>query len=110
VGSSWKDAGQEQRNQLAHTIFESLRIEDNTIKGVTPRIEFTPLLVLNHLTHLAQAADASLLEEKCQLCRTSGSDGDSIITSDFFTVNLLEIQKILTRFSSLLLPLKLAIM
>jgi hypothetical protein len=75
VGTSWKDAGQEQRNQLAHTIFESLRIEDRTRRGVTPRIEFTPLLVLNHLTHLAQAADASLLEEKCQLCSTYGSDG-----------------------------------
>jgi site-specific DNA recombinase len=49
VGEAWRSATQEQRNKLAKTLFESIRIEDRTIKGVTPQIEFTPLLVLNHL-------------------------------------------------------------
>src|SRR5436305_3564735 len=75
VGVSWQEASHEQRNQLASTIFETLRVEGANIKGVTPRIEFTPLLVLNHLTHLAQAADDSLVQGSCQQCSTYGSDG-----------------------------------
>ncbi len=52
VGSAWHDATQEQRNRLAHTLFETIRVEDRTIKGITPQIEFTPLLLLNHLNRL----------------------------------------------------------
>ncbi len=49
VGEAWKQANQEQRNKLAKTLFESIRIENTKIKGVTPQIEYTPLFVLNNL-------------------------------------------------------------
>jgi hypothetical protein len=51
VGLAWRSANQEQRNRLARTLFEAIRVEDRNIKGVTPQIEFTPLLVLNHYTN-----------------------------------------------------------
>lgn len=51
---SWRDSTQEQRNRLAHALFEQIRVGNDKIKGVTPQIEFTPLLVLSHLTQLAQ--------------------------------------------------------
>lgn len=63
VGQAWKDAGPEQRNRLAKTLFESIRIEDSTIKGVTPQLEFTPLLVLDHF------------KKRQGSFRKSGSDG-----------------------------------
>ena len=47
VGQAWREANQEQRNRLAKTLFDNIRIEDRTIKGVTPQMEFTPLLVLS---------------------------------------------------------------
>lgn len=63
MGEAWKNASQEQRNRMARTLSESIRVKDGTIKGVTPQMEFTPLLVLNHF-------------EKCQgSFRKSGSDG-----------------------------------
>ena len=69
VGVAWRDANQEQRNRLAKTIFEGIRIEDRTIKGVTPHIEFTPLLVLNDYQN-------KNLHPECQGGgRKCGSDG-----------------------------------
>jgi site-specific DNA recombinase len=68
VGEAWRHASQEQRNRLAKTLFENIRVEDRTIKGVTPQIEFTPLLVLNHLN--------KNLHPECQGGgRKCGSDG-----------------------------------
>jgi site-specific DNA recombinase len=69
VGKAWRDATQEQRNRLARTLFEGIRVENHMIKGVTPHIEFTPLLVLSH--HLNQN-----LHPECQGGgRNCGSDG-----------------------------------
>ncbi len=70
VGKAWSDATQEQRNRLAKTLFEGLRVEDRTIKGVTPQIEFTPLLVLS------DHQNKSLHQTECQGGgRKCGSDG-----------------------------------
>jgi hypothetical protein len=41
VGDAWRDATQEQRNRLAGTLFETIRVEDRRIMGITPQIEFT---------------------------------------------------------------------
>jgi hypothetical protein len=74
VGKAWRDATQEQRNRLAKTLFEGIRIENHSIKGVTPQIEFTPLLVLSD--HLNKN-----LHPECQGGgRRCGSDGDCTVT------------------------------
>lgn len=49
LGAAWRDATQEQRNKLAKTLFDNIRVEDGIIRGVTPTSEFTPLLVLNNI-------------------------------------------------------------
>jgi site-specific DNA recombinase len=41
VGNAWRDATQEQRNRLAKVLFESIRVENHNIKGVTPQTELT---------------------------------------------------------------------
>jgi hypothetical protein len=72
VGLAWRSANQEQRNRLARTLFEAIRVEDRTIKGVTPQIEFTPLLVLNHYANRG----SQNLHPECQGGgRKCGSDG-----------------------------------
>jgi site-specific DNA recombinase len=80
VGEAWRSANQEQRNKLAKTLFESIRIEDRTIKGVTPQIEFTPLLVLNHLSQDFHPTNRQGGSRKC------GSDrirtGDLVLDRD----------------------------
>jgi len=52
IGEAWRHATPEQGNRLAHTLFESLRVEDRAIEGLTPQAEFTPLLVLSHQPRL----------------------------------------------------------
>ncbi len=80
IGEAWRSANQEQRNKLAKTLFESIRIEDRTIKGVTPQIEFTPLLVLNHLNQDFHPTERQGGSRKC------GSDrirtGDLVLDRD----------------------------
>lgn len=49
IGVAWADATPDQRNRLAKTLFDDVRVEDGKIKGITPTPEFTPLLVLSHL-------------------------------------------------------------
>jgi site-specific DNA recombinase len=80
IGEAWRNANQEQRNRLGKTLFESIRIEDRTIKGVTPHIEFTPLLVLNHLNQNPHLTECQGGGRKC------GSDrirtGDLVLDRD----------------------------
>jgi hypothetical protein len=45
VREAWRTASRDQHNWLANTHFEGIRIEGRTIKGGTPQIEFTPLLL-----------------------------------------------------------------
>lgn len=49
IGAAWHDATQEQRNKLAKTLFDKIRVEDGIIRGITPTSEFAPLLVLNNI-------------------------------------------------------------
>lgn len=44
---SWQETNQEQRNQLARTLFEKIRVENHEIRGITPTSEFIPLLTLS---------------------------------------------------------------
>src|SRR5436190_16591663 len=75
VGQAWRDATQEQRNRLVKILFEVIRIGDHTIKGVTPQVEFTPLLVLSDRLNKS-------LHPRCQGGgRKCGSDGIRTVNS-----------------------------
>lgn len=74
IGKAWREGNQEQKQRLAQTLFNSNRVENDTIKGVTPQIEFTPLLVLNQLEQMSSLRNDEPLE-KAQKSSRSGSDG-----------------------------------
>lgn len=48
VANVWKEASQEQRNELANTLFEQIWIEDNKVIGVEPREELKPFFQLSY--------------------------------------------------------------
>lgn len=47
VADAWREANQEQRNKLAKTLFEQIRVEDQKVVAVKPRPEFEPFFKLN---------------------------------------------------------------
>jgi site-specific DNA recombinase len=62
LSQAWRDADHEQRNRLAKTLFESIRVEDGRIMGITPANEFTPLLVLSHFFRRRRKDDGLVSE------------------------------------------------
>ena len=51
VAYGWEQGNQEQRNRLAHTLFEKIIIEDNRVTGVIPRRELEPFFRLSYEDH-----------------------------------------------------------
>jgi hypothetical protein len=47
VRSAWNAATQKERNQLARTLLESIRIDGDQAVGIKPRVAFTPFFRLN---------------------------------------------------------------
>ena len=52
VSAAWQEATQEQRNRLAHTLFEEIIIDHNKVIGVKPRSELKPFFQLSYEEHL----------------------------------------------------------
>jgi hypothetical protein len=52
VADAWREAGQEQRNKLAGTLFEEIRVENTRVAAVKPREELKPLFQLSYDEHL----------------------------------------------------------
>lgn len=47
VRDSWDVADQDERNRLARTLFEDIRVQGHQVVGVRPRAEFAPFFRLN---------------------------------------------------------------
>ena len=48
VGAAWPEANEQQRNELARTLFER-SLENQTVRGVTPKPELKPFFDLQYL-------------------------------------------------------------
>ena len=48
IPDAWKEGTQEQRNKLARSLLEQIRIEHNRLVFVKPRPEFEPFFKLNY--------------------------------------------------------------
>ena len=48
VADAWNAASQEQRNKLAHCLFQEVWIKDKEVVGVRPQTELRPFFDLNH--------------------------------------------------------------
>ena len=81
VGASWRDATQEQRNQLAHTLFEKIRVENKVIKGLIPRIEFTPLLILSHINQLKKDTPQGVKFDTKKVSHTEATGFEPAVSS-----------------------------
>lgn len=51
VSDAWQEASQEQRNRLAGSLFEQIRVEGGRVVLVKPRAELEPFFKLNHECH-----------------------------------------------------------
>jgi hypothetical protein len=47
VRSAWNAGAQKERNQLARTLFESIRVDRDQAVGIKPRVAFAPFFWLN---------------------------------------------------------------
>jgi hypothetical protein len=59
---AWSVAGQEERNPLARTLFDDLRVLGHQIVAVKPRDAFAPLFRLNYEARKAESPPANLQE------------------------------------------------
>ncbi len=59
VADAWGDANQEQRNKLAGTLFEDIRVENSRVVAVKPREELKTLFQLSYDEHLKSSRVAS---------------------------------------------------
>ena len=48
VVEAWRVASQEQRNKLARTLFEEVKVEDKQVVTVKPKAELQPFFRLSH--------------------------------------------------------------
>ena len=51
VADAWDEADQDQRNRLAKTLFEEIRVEDSKVVAVKPRPELEPFFRLSYECH-----------------------------------------------------------
>ena len=56
VAEAWDQANQEQRNNIAKTLLEQIRVEDNKVVAVKPRPELEPFFKLNFECHARDIA------------------------------------------------------
>ena len=79
VRLAWSAADQEERHQLAHTLFEEVLVRDGEIVGLKPRPAFEPFFRLNHKAWTNQEARPELA---ASLAGSIGSGSDGIRTRD----------------------------
>ncbi len=51
IPDAWEAATHEQRNKLANTLFEEIKVEHNRVVGVKPKDEFRPFFQLSYEDH-----------------------------------------------------------
>ena len=56
VADAWREASQEQRNKLACTLFEEIRIGNSRVLAVKPREELKPFFQLSYEEHLKRSS------------------------------------------------------